>query len=361
MRKIILLIGFTAIWMTGCKHENHHQHPQPTYTATYPILKDTTLFHEYVSQIHSFQHIELRTMEKGYVEEIYIDEGQAVKKGQVLFQITPIVYRVELKKAQAEVNYAEIEYRNTKALADSNIVSSNELAMAEAELEKAKANLALATAHMEFTQIKAPFDGIIGRFNDVRLGSLVDEGELLTTLSDNHKMWVYFNVPEAEYLDYARRPRNGEPLAVRLQLANGKMFEADGWVETIEADFNNETGNIAFRATFPNSEGILRNGETGNILMPVEIHNAMLIPQKATFEVLDRKYVYVVNDDGSIQSKEIQISNELPHLYVVSHGLVDHDVVLVDGLRKVKNGDYIDVKMDHLEHIISEMNGLHAE
>src|SRR5690606_1771530 len=128
---------------------------------------------------------------------------------------------------------------------------ANELALAKAKLDKAKAELALAMGHLGFTEIRAPFDGIIDRFR-VRLGSLVDEGELLTSLSDNSKMWVYFNVPEAEYLDYITREKSDSVLKVQLQMANHQLFDQAGIVETIEADFNNETGNIAFRATFKN-------------------------------------------------------------------------------------------------------------
>lgn len=226
---------------------------------------DTILYREYVAQIQSINHIELRSQERGYLQNIYVDEGQSVKKGQLMFQIMPLLYQAELQKAQAEYNFSEIEYKNTKNLADSNIVSPNELALAKAHLDKVKADLALAQTHLDFTNIRAPFDGIMGRFN-VRLGSLVDEGELLTTLSDNSKMWVYFNVPESEYLDYVKKVKSDSTLKVKLKMANNDLFDYYGKVETIEADFNNETGNIAFRATFPNPKGILRHGETGNIL-----------------------------------------------------------------------------------------------
>jgi membrane fusion protein (multidrug efflux system) len=176
-----------------------------------------------VCQIRSIQHIELRALEKGYLQHIYVDEGKLVKKGQLLFQILPVVYQAEAQKAHAEVSFAEIEYLNTKALADSNIVSKNELALAKAKLEKAQADFQLAKAHLSFTEIRAPFDGIVGRFNDVRMGSLLDEGELLTTLSDNNKMWVYFNVPEAEYINYTTQRSSETAAHVSLQMANNQL------------------------------------------------------------------------------------------------------------------------------------------
>jgi len=344
----------------SCGHSEHEKQEETKFVVTSPVKKDTVVFNEYVCQIRAVQHIEIRALEKGYLQNIYVDEGQFVKKGQLMFQIMPMVYQAELQKAEAEVRYTEIEYLNTKSLADSNIVSPNELALAEAKLNKTKADRALAQAHLGFTQIRAPFDGIMDRFH-VRLGSLVDDGELLTTLSDNSKMWVYFNVPEAEYLDYMTRVRSGKPLEVKLQMANNQLFQSKGIVETIEADFNNETGNIAFRATFANPMKLLRHGETGNILMPVVLKDAILIPQKATFEVLDRKYVYIVDEKNVVHSTQITIGTELPHIYAVTEGIKDGDRILVEGLRKVRNNEEIHVDFRSQKDILAELVHLHAE
>lgn len=361
MKRIWILIPVICLLWAGCRHHDHPEQEAPLFTITKPVRKDTLLFKEYVCQIRAIQHIELRALERGYLQRIYVDEGQTVKEGQLLFQIMPVVYQAEMKKAQAEVSFAEIEYLNTKVLADSNIVSQNELALLRARLEKARAELALAQAHLKFTEIRAPFNGIVGRFNNVRLGSLVEEGELLTTLSDNSKMWVYFNVPETEYLEYASRPKFDKPLQVKLQLANNQLFREEGIVETIEADFNNETGNIAFRATFKNPTGILRNGETGNILMPVYLNDALIIPQKATFEILDKKFVFVVTADSVVHSREIRIDTEMPHLYTVADGLQETDRILVEGLRRVKNGQKIKYDFVDLQRIMKELHQLHVE
>ena len=210
------------------------------------------------------------------------------------------------------------------------------------KLNKAKAEVALATTHKSLTELRAPFDGIVGRFN-ARLGSLVAEGDLLTTLSDNSTMWVYFNVSEAEYLKYKAATPDDKPAVVKLVMANGKVFDQPGKVETIEADFNNATGNLAFRATFPNPKGLLRHGETGKVAMAVPFKNAMLVPQKATFDVLDRKFVYVLDDKNVIHSKPITIAAELPHIFVVESGLGEKERILLDGLRKVHDGQTIAV------------------
>ena len=360
MKKILILMGVGALlFHASCESKKEKKEEETTFLVTNPVKMDTTITEEYVCQIHSIQHIELRAQERGYLQKIYVDEGQFVKKGQLIFQIMPRLYEAELQKAKAEASFAEIEYQNTKALADDNIVAPNELAMAKAQFEKAKAELALAQVHLDFTQIRAPFDGIIDRFL-VREGSLVEEGELLSNFSDNSKMWVYYNVPEAEYLDFKTVLTKDNPLEVNLLMANNKLFDQSGNVETIEADFNNETGNIPFRATFPNPKGLLRHGETGNIKMTIPLKDALIIPQKATFEVLDKKYVYVIDNNGVVHSRQITIGEEMPHLYAVTAGLNTKDKILLEGLRLVRENDKIEYEVEDSNKALASLT-LYAE
>lgn len=338
-RKLMLMSLCALLGYTSCKTSEKEKEVESKLLVTSPMQMDTAMYSDYVCQIRSIRHIELRAQERGYLEKSYVDEGQYVKKGQLLFQIMPQLYGAEAEKAAAEVNFAEIEYQNTKKLADSNIVAPNELAMVKAKLNKAKAELTLNKVHLQFTEIRAPFDGYIDRLQ-VRPGSLVDEGALLTTLADNSKMWVYFNVPEAEYLDYSTKETRDTP-KVNLLMANNQLFPYPGVVETIEADFDNETGNIPFRATFPNPKGLLRHGETGNIKMLVPLKGALLIPQKATFEILDKKYVYVVNQNNEVKTREITVGAEMENVYAVKSGLAATDKILLEGLRKVKENDKI--------------------
>jgi len=341
MKKELMFIGALAILcLAACKSEKKEKEPETQFLVTSAVKMDTSVTRDYVCQIRSISHIELRAQERGYLKKIYIDEGQFVHEGQPLFQIMPNLYQAEKEKAQAEADLVEIEYRNTKRLADSNVVAPNELAMAKAKLDKAKAELSLAQVHLQFTELRAPFDGIIDRFH-VRLGSLVDEGELLTTLSDNRQLWVYFNVPEAEYLDYKSNTRGDSVISVDLKMANGEIFQHHGAVRAIEADFNNETGNIAFRATFPNPEGLLRHGETGSILMRIPLKDAIIIPQKASFEIMDKKYVYVVDKDNRVQLRLIEVRAEMPDLFVIKNGLAEGEKILLEGVRKVNNNDKI--------------------
>lgn len=355
MRNILMFIGlYTLLINTGCHSKTEKKEESTRFLVTSPLQKDTAITRDYVCQIHAISHIELRALEKGYLEKIYVDEGQSVKKGQLMFQIMPLIYNAEMQKAQAEANFAEIEYQNTKQLFEKNVVSPNELALAKAKLDKAKAELTLAQTHLQFTVIKAPFDGIMDHFQ-VRLGSLVNEGDLLTTLSDNSEMWVYFNVPEAEYLNYKTHATEENLLKVNLMMANSQMFEYPGVVKTIEADFNNETGTIAFRATFPNPKGLLRHGETGNIQMSIPLNNAIIIPQKATYEILEKKFVFVVDKNNVVHSREITIATEMPDLYVIKSGLAPDERILLEGIRKVKEGDKIEYVYEKPELVIPKL------
>lgn len=362
MKRIVMLTFLSLcglLSVTGCSEKEEKKEVDTKYLVTSPLRKDTTVTRDYVCQVHAYQHIEMRALEKGYLQKIFVDEGKFVRKGQLMFQILPIQYQAELQKAEAEANYVNVEFRNTKALADSNIVSKNELALAKAKLDKANAEVSLAKIHLGFTEVRAPFDGIMDHFM-VRLGSLVNEGDLLTTLSDNSKMWVYFNVPEAEYLNFKDKTQTENLEHVNLMMANQQLFQYPGVVQTIEADFNSETGNIAFRATFPNPKGLLRHGETGNIQMTIPLKNALIIPQKCTYEVLEKKYVYVLDKDNKIKSREINIASEMPHIFVVSSGLNKDDKILLEGLRQVRENDKIKYTYMQPAAVLSNLS-LYAE
>jgi len=341
MKKIIMLMGCCAIWCHfGCTSAKQEKEEAGKYTVTSPLKMDTSLTKEYVSQIKSVRNIEIRAQEKGYLERIYVDEGQTVKAGQLLFRIMPKIYEAELMKAQAEAKAAEIELQNTKTLSDKNVVSKNELAMASTKLDQAKAEMALAKVHLSFTEIRAPFDGSIDRI-PLKQGSLVDEGELLTSLSDNSQVFAYFNVSEPEYLDYQINIKDRGNTKVGLLLANNQILKYKGEVETIESEFDSETGNIAFRAKFPNPDKLLKHGETGKVQMTVPLRNALIIPQKATYEIQDKTYVFVIDKKGIVRSRNIIIGSEMPDLYAVAEGLSASDRILLDGVQKVKDDDQI--------------------
>ena len=344
MKRIVMFASlFALLYQTSCtskKEEKKEAGEEASYTVTSPLRMDTSFTKEFVSQIKSVRNIEIRAQEKGYLQNIYVDEGQYVKAGQLLFRITPKMYEAELQKADAEVKAEDIELQNTKILVDKNVVSKNEQAMAQAKLDQAKAGMALAKLHLSFTEIRAPFNGTIDRIPK-KLGSLIDEGELLTNLSDNSQMFAYFNVSEPEYLDYATNIKGRGSNKVGLLLANNLPLKYKGDVETVESEFDSETGNIAFRARFPNPDKLLKNGETGKVQMTVPVRNALIIPQKATYEIQDRVYVFVVDKNNVVRSRNITIAGEMPDLYVVGSGIQENDKILLDGVQKAKDDDKI--------------------
>ena len=360
MKRVLVYRGMIALLcLTSCTAKKEEKEEASKFIVTSPIRIDTSFTKEYVSQIKSVRNIEIRAQEKGYLQNIYVDEGQSVKAGQLLFKIMPKIYEAELLKAQAEEKAAVIELQNAKTLADKNVVSKNEQLMAQAKLEQAKAEVSLARLHLSFTDIRAPFDGTIDRI-PLKLGSLVDEGELMTSLSDNTQMFAYFNVSEPEYLSYQTNIKDRADKKVSLLLANNEVYQSKGNVEIIESEFNNETGNIAFRARFPNPDKLLKNGETGEVQMIVPLHQAMVIPQKSTYEIQDKVYVFVVDKNGVVRSKNVVIASEMPDLYVVSSGISDGDKILLEGVQKVKDDEKIKFEYRAPKDIISNLR-LRAE
>ncbi len=350
----LYLLLAIPMFVASCSSKEEKKEEEVKYEVTTPLKMDTSYTKEYVSQIKSVRNIEIRTQEKGFLQNIYVDEGQYVKANQILFRIMPKIYEAELMKRQAEVKAAEIELQNAKTLADKNVISKNEQALAQARLDQAKAEMKMAEVHLSFTEIRAPFDGVIDRLPK-KLGSLLDEGEFLTSLSDNSQMFAYFNVSEPEYLDYKLQTRNNNKTQVGLLLANNTVLPEKGTVETIEGEFNNETGNIAFRAKFPNPDRLLRHGETGKVLMTIPLKNAIIIPQKATYEIQDKKYVFVVDKNNKVHSKNIIISAEIPDLYVVSDGLNQEDKIVLEGVQKVKDDDKINYTFRKPDEVLAHL------
>lgn len=336
---IISLLVFALI--TSCKHKQEEEKSESgKYTVTSPIVMDTIVTKDYIAQIQSIQNIEIRAQVKGYLESINVDEGRYVSAGQVLFNIMPKAYEAEVLKQKAELKTAEIELANTKNLAEKNIVSKQELATAQAKVESQKADVAKAELDLSFTKIKAPYSGIIDRIK-FKQGSLIDEGGLLTTLSNNKDVFAYFNLSEVEYLDF-KNHKNDEHQKVSLVLANGDMHKYKGDIETIEGEFDNETGNIAFRAKFPNPDALLKHGETGKVRLTLPLKNALIIPQKCTYELQDKIFVYVVDATNKIHSRAITIKQKLSNLYVINSGLEAGDKILLDGLQSAKDDEKIE-------------------
>lgn len=357
----LLVVIAMPCGLVGCSHRPVEHAPEAhTIVATKPQSQTVTLTEPYVCQIHSQRHIEVKALERGYLEAMKAREGQPVKAGDVLFQVVPVLYQARFDAETAEARVAQLEYNYTKQLFEQRVVSENEVALLEAKLAKARANVAMAAAELNFATVRAPFDGIIDRLMHQQ-GSLVAEGEVLTTLSDNSVMWVYFNVPESRYLEYMDIQRHhGQEPKVELVLANGEKFDHVGSIGAIEADFNNTTGNIPFRADFPNPERILRHGQTGTILLSREQADSIVIPQRATFEVLDKRYVYVIDDKNIAHQREIKVKNELDDIFVIASGVGIEDQIVLEGVQQVRDGDLVEFEHQTPQQVAANLK-YHAE
>jgi membrane fusion protein (multidrug efflux system) len=355
MYKSLVLIGlFLFVGFSACKPKKEEKKEMGKLPVTTAILMDTSLTKEYIAEIQSIQNIEVRAKVKGYLETIKIDEGQLVNEGQLLFTIRSRDYDADLAKAQARVRTAELEMQNVKILADKKIVSQTELGLAMAKLNEAKADVGVSEANLSFTKITAPFGGTVDRLRS-KVGSLIDEGTMLTSLSNNKEVYAYFNVSEIEYLDYKNRLKNDKSNIVTLLLANNQPHKYKGVIQTIEGDFDKNTGSIAFRAKFPNPDLLLKHGETGKVQLTVDVKNAIIIPQKATFDLQDKTYVFVVDQNNVLKARNVVIKQRLSNLYVIESGLSINDKILLEGLQSVKEDEKIDPTFIPAKEVIGQL------
>lgn len=350
-----LALALCSLSLSACNMshgEERHEEPHKI-VATSPQSQNVTITQQYVCQIHSQRHINVRALEMGYLEAVQIKEGQRVKEGDVLFDVRPILYQTKFEAEQAEADLAQLELKYSRKLLEDKVVHQNQVKLLEVKLAKAQARAKQAKAELDFATIKAPFDGIVDRLHHQQ-GSLVQESEILTTLSDNSVMWVYFNVPEARYLEYmAEQGQSTESPDIELVLANGSTFEHAGKIGAIEADFNNTMGTVSFRADFPNPDRLLRHGQTGTVLIHRKLNDAIVIPQRATFENLAKKYVYVVDKDDVVHQREIVIQHELEDIYVISSGPGVDERIVLEGIRQVRDGDTVEFEFRAPELVLA--------
>ncbi len=368
MKKIFMSLSVcTALFISACSSDKKNIVNEEKYPVIHPVFMDTAHTNDYVADIYSFQHVEIRARVKGYIEKIHVDEGEIVKDGQTLFSISRHEYEVDLLKARAalksviaDAKAAELDLQNVKILVEKNIVSKTELEMARAKLDalrakvnEAKSYVASAELNLSYTIIKAPFDGIIDRIPN-KTGSLVDEGTLLTTISDNKKVFAYFNVSEKEYLDFTTLIDSGNKNDVALVLANNQIHTYNGCIETVTGTVDKNTGNIAFRACFPNPDLVLKHGSSGKVRITKEEKNVLIIPQKATFEIQDKVCVFTVDSDNTIKMRSIVPKLRIPHFYVIESGLSSNDRIIYEGIQQVREGDKIIPEVVSMKQIMEK-------
>ncbi|NOU58433.1 efflux RND transporter periplasmic adaptor subunit [Marinifilum caeruleilacunae] len=364
----ILLLG-----LASCQSGNQPQMghgPMP-----FPVQKiekaNVTTFTEYAANIEGVQNIEIRPKVDGFVDQIFVDEGEQVRKGQLLFKLSAETLNQQAKAAKANINVAEaqvvsaqVEVDKIKPLVEQNIISAIQLTTAESNLNAAKAQLIAAKAqyqnakeNLDYTIIKSPVDGMIGSL-PYKVGSLVGRTETqpLTTVSNIKNVYAYFTLNEKQLLQFNRQ-LNGSSIEdkikqlpeVELVLADGSIYTQKGRIETINGMVNPRTGSVSYRAIFPNPDHLLRSGISGKVKMPSTIDDVVLLPQKATFELQGKKFVYLVNDENKVQSKEVRISNTTDTHFIVSKGIESGQKFVVDGLIKLREGMEIIPQMGNNE------------
>jgi membrane fusion protein (multidrug efflux system) len=354
MIKSALVLSIAAMLMLTSCSTDYSTKPQEKYAVIHPIVADTSYASEYVAEINALQNVELRSRISGFIETILVDEGQAVNKGQTLFSINDKVFQQELvqakavlKCAMANLKSAEIELDNSQKLLEKKIIGKPEFDLVaakvdamRAQVEEAESNKAQAELNLSFTKIIAPFDGVINRIPN-KTGSLIEEGTLLTTISNYQEVYAYFNVSERDYLEYAASKGEESSKEVTMILANGELYGHRGKIETTDSEFDKSTGTIAFRAKFPNPESLLKHGASGKVQVRSALNNAMLIPQKSTFEIQGNIYVFAVTPENKVEQRQIVPIARLPHLYVIEKTLSTDDNIVFEGIQKVKDGDMI--------------------
>lgn len=355
----LFILAIQPVILLSCKQkENSSTEKNSTFQVMKPLLVDTVYQQEYVAEIQALQNVEIRTRVKGFIEHIHVDEGKEVAAGQLLFTLSSHSYKedllkanAQLKSATAELKAIEVELKNTKTLVDKNIVSKTELEMVQAKkeaiqakIDEANSGIAMAKLNLSFTEVRAPFNGVINRIPNKR-GSLVEEGTLLTTISNNKEVFAYFNLSESDYLNYITAGEQEEFKTAQLLLANNSLYDHAGKIEVSESEFDASTGNIAFRARFPNPEAILKHGGNGKIIITKPLTNAMLVPLRSTFEIQDKVFVFAVDEKNKAVQKTIVPKMRIPHYYVVERGISKDDKIVYEGVENVKDGDAINPQL----------------
>ena len=360
--RLMVLVGCAAL-AASCK-----QAPAAQTEAEYAVLRvspsDKVLSTTYSATIRGRQDIDIYPQVSGFLTQLCVEEGQAVRKGQVLFIIDQVPYKAALETAVANVESAkaglataELTYNSKKELFAKKVVSEFDLKTAENSYLTAKAGLAQAKAqevsarnNLSYTEVKSPSDGVIGTL-PYRVGALVSASlpQPLTTVSDNSDMYVYFSMTENQLLALTRQyGSKAEALKnmpeVELQLNDKSMYGEKGRIETISGIINPQTGTVSIRCVFPNEKRLLFSGGIGNVVLPHQETDAIVIPQSATYEIQDKIFVYKVIDGKAVASEIVVAKQNDGKHYIVRDGLTVGDKIISEGVGLVQDGAEVSIK-----------------
>ena len=362
---VIPLLFFISSCGNKSAQNNTSGTPAPeTYKAITLQPRSVTLNTEYPASIQGLQNIEIRPKVDGFVEKIYVDEGSVVKKGQLLFKINAPQYQQDLRTAQAgvktaeaDVSTAKLQVEKVRPLVEKEIISHYELESAQntlqskdAALAQAKATLENARVNLGYTTITSPVDGVIGSL-PYKLGSLVTSTttDPLTTVYNTATVYVYFAMNEKQLLDFSRdstgrglKSKIANMPKVTLILSDGTVYEHQGRMETINGLINTSTGSANFRAGFANSKGLLRSGGSATVRIPTVLKNVIIIPQTATYQLQDKRFVYMLDDKNMVKNVAVKTMDNTPgQFYIVTDGLKNGDRIIVESANNLADGTKI--------------------
>lgn len=350
MKKTSVISAFAALILLAACGKKEQQAPQAQGPAPFPVQQvvkeDATVFQEYTANLEGRQNVEIRPKVTGFISKIYVDEGQEVRKGQLLFKIETQTLNQDAAAAKAAVNAAQVEVDRLKPLVERNIISKVQLETAKAQLAQAKASYNSVAANIGYGTIVSPVDGVIGGL-PLKEGALVSPTtqDALTTVSDTRVMRAYFSMNERQMLDFTKTFK-GNTLqaklknvpAVSLLLVDGSEYDQKGRLETVNGLVNATTGTTQFRAEFNNPQSILRSGGNGVVRIPVVHPDAIVVPQNAVFDMQGKQMIYVVQKDNTVKSKILTIATTSGKNFIVSEGLEAGETIVVEGASKLKDG-----------------------
>ena len=306
----------------------------------------------YPATIKGVQDVQISPKVGGFITRIHVKEGQSVSAGQVLFEIDNATYQATVRQsqaavntAQASVNTAKLTFENTQQLHQNKVVGDYELQTAQNSYESAKAALAQAQASLanakemlSFCYVKSPAAGVVGTL-PLKVGALVSAASVLTTVSNNSSMEVYFSMNEKDALEMSKSGNGLNTLpAVKLQLADGTIYNHDGSVAKMSGVIDQATGTVQMIAVFPNPERLLKSGGSGAIVIPRDQTSAIVIPQSCVMEVQNKKFVYVLGKDNKVKYTEITVDPQNDgNNYIVTSGLNVGDKYVTNGITKLND------------------------
>jgi membrane fusion protein (multidrug efflux system) len=345
--KSLFSIVIAIITLYSCGKKEQQMPPQgPMPFPVQAVAKqDAVVYQEYTANLEGQQNVEIRPKVNGFIQKIFVDEGQVVRKGQLLFKLETQTQNEDASAAKAAVQAAQVEVDRLKPLVDRKIISNVQLETAKAKLAQAKASYGAIAANIGFATITSPVDGVIGGL-PFREGSLVSStSEMpLTTVSDTRVIRAYFSMNEKQLL-FFNKTFKGATTAEKLKsapevsllLVDNTEYDQKGRLATMNGLVNPQTGTTQFRAEFKNPEGILRSGSSGIIRLPIDEKNVMLVPQNAVFEVQGKQMVYVVGKDNKVKSRIIETKGTSGLNFIVSGGLEEGELIVVEGASKLKD------------------------